>query len=117
MSNPFDSIARREIDLPGLGAKEYYSLAALNAAGQGDHMRLPVVLRVLLESLLRHCDGRRITEDQVQALANWQPVAERTEEIPFTVGRVALNCAAGIPLLGGRHGARPYAHGRFLRLP
>ena len=100
MSNPFDSIARREIDLPGLGAKEYYSLAALNAAGQGDHMRLPVVLRVVLESLLRHCDGRRITEDQVRALANWQPVAERTEEIPFTVGRVALNCAAGIPLLG-----------------
>ncbi len=78
MTNPFDAIARRAIDLPGLGAIDHYSLAALKEAGVGDHNRLPVVLRVVLESLVRHCDGRRITEDQVRALANWQPVAERT---------------------------------------
>src|SRR5688572_1477332 len=100
MTNPFDAAVRDEIELPGIGPIAYYSLPKLKAAGIGDPMRLPVVLRVVLESLVRHCDGRLITEDQVRALANWQPNAERTEEVPFTVGRVALNCAAGIPLLG-----------------
>ena len=100
MTNPFDAKVRSEIELPGLGPLTYYSLPRLKEAGVGDPMRLPVVLRVVLESLLRHCDGRRVTEEQLRALATWQPNAERVEEIPFTVGRVALNCAAGIPLLG-----------------
>ena len=100
MTNPLDAKLRDEMDLPGLGRTAYYALARLREAGYGDPARLPVVLRVVLESLMRNCDGRRVTEDQVRALANWQPNAERTEEIPFTVGRIALNCAAGIPLLG-----------------
>lgn len=100
MTNPLESALRDEIDLPGLGRTAYYSLERLRKAGIGDPRRLPVVLRVILESLARNCDGRRITEAQVRALANWQPNAERTQEIPFTVGRAALNCAAGIPLLG-----------------
>ena len=100
MTNPFEAKVRSEIDLPGLGALGYYSLPRLKAARIGDPARLPVVLRVVLESLVRNCDGRRVTEEQLRAMANWQPNAKRTEEIPFTVGRVALNCAAGIPLLG-----------------
>jgi aconitate hydratase len=57
-------------------------------------------LRIVLESLLRNCDEKRVFERQVRALANWRPDAKREEEIPFTVGRIVLNCAAGIPLLG-----------------
>ena len=99
MSNPFDNIARRDIDLAGK-QRAYYALPALEEHGIGRVSRLPVALRIVLESLLRHCDGERVTERQVRALASWQPNAPREEEIPFTVARVVLNCAAGIPLLG-----------------
>jgi aconitate hydratase len=99
MTNPFDPIARREIELDGR-RRAYYSLPALEESGAGRISRLPVSLRIVLESLLRNCDGRRVTERQVRALAGWQPNAAREEEIPFTVARVVLNCAAGIPLLG-----------------
>jgi aconitate hydratase len=98
--NPFDKIARREIDL-GLGRKNvYYALPALEANGIGKISRLPISMRIVLESVLRNCDEKRITSEQVRALAAWKPNAEREDEIPFTVGRVVLNCAAGIPLLG-----------------
>jgi aconitate hydratase len=100
MTNPFAAMALRTIDLPGVGTTGYFALPELEKAGYAGLPRLPVVLRVVLESLLRHCDGRRITEEQVCALAAWQPNAPRSEEIPFTVGRIILNCAAGIPLLG-----------------
>ena len=62
--------------------------------------RLPVSIRVVLESLLRNSDGRTVTDEHVLDLARWQPNAPRTTEIPFVVGRVVLNCVAGIPLLG-----------------
>ncbi|MFO1162232.1 MAG: aconitate hydratase AcnA [Reyranellaceae bacterium] len=107
MTNPFAASALRTIDLPGVGSVRTFSL---EKAGLGRIARLPVVLRVILESLLRHCDGRRITEGQVRALAGWQPDAPRSEEIPFTVGRIALNCAAGIPLLGDLAAMRSTMH-------
>ncbi|MFQ3582866.1 aconitate hydratase AcnA [Chloracidobacterium validum] len=75
------------------------SLPALEAAGFGDIATLPVSLRIVLESVLRNCDGRRITEDDVRRLAQWQPVAERTAEIPFVVARVLLQDFTGVPLL------------------
>ncbi len=100
MTNPLADRTRRSIDLPGLGLLDYFSLPALAEAGYGDIARLPVVLRVILEAVVRQCDGRRITDQHVAALAGWRPEAPRVEEIPFTVGRIALNCAAGIPLLG-----------------
>ena len=59
-----------------------------------------VASRVVLESLVRNCDGQQIRERQVRDLAGWQPRAPRNSEIPFKVGRIVLNCAAGIPLLG-----------------
>ncbi len=61
--------------------------------------RLPVSLRIVLESVLRHCDNRKITPDHVTRLAQWQPHAERTEEIPFVVARVLLQDFTGVPLL------------------
>ncbi|MDP3167440.1 MAG: aconitase family protein, partial [Hydrogenophaga sp.] len=76
-----------------------YSLPAL-AKQFPEIKRLPVSLRIVLESLLRHCDGTLVTEEHVRELASWQPNAPRSGEIPFIVGRVVLNCMAGIPLLG-----------------
>lgn len=61
--------------------------------------RLPVSLRIVLESVLRHCDGERVTDAHVAQLAQWQPHAARTDEIPFTVSRVVLQDFTGVPLL------------------
>ncbi|MEO7241746.1 MAG: aconitate hydratase [Variovorax sp.] len=61
--------------------------------------RLPVSIRIVLESVLRNCDGQKVAPNHVQELANWQPNAERTEEIPFTVARVVLQDFTGVPLL------------------
>ncbi len=77
----------------------YYSLPQLEQAGVGPVSRLPVSIRVVLESVLRNVDGKRVTEANVRALANWQPMAERTEEIPFIVARIVLQDFTGVPLL------------------
>lgn len=78
---------------------EYYSLPALEEAGMGTVSRLPISIRMILESVLRNCDGKRITEENVKALAQWQPKAKRTEEIPFVVARIILQDFTGVPLL------------------
>ncbi|HEY3413833.1 MAG TPA: aconitate hydratase [Armatimonadota bacterium] len=78
---------------------EYYSLPQLEAAGVGPVSRLPVSIRIVLESVLRNVDGVRVREDDVRALANWKPNAERTEEIPFVVARIVLQDFTGVPLL------------------
>jgi aconitate hydratase len=61
--------------------------------------RMPVSLRIVLESVLRNCDGQRVTKEHVEQLARWQPRAARTEEIPFVVSRVVLQDFTGVPLL------------------
>lgn len=61
--------------------------------------RLPQSIRVVLESIVRNCDGRKITPEHVRELAHWQPQAERKEEIPFVVARVVLQDFTGVPLL------------------
>jgi len=75
-----------------------YSLPAL-AKQFPNIKRLPVSLRIVLESVLRHCDGERVTAEHVAQLANWQPNASRSDEIPFTVARVVLQDFTGVPLL------------------
>jgi aconitate hydratase len=75
------------------------SLPALEAAGVGPISRLPISIRMVLESVLRHCDGLKVTEQHVRQLANWQPNGLRTEEIPFVVSRVILQDFTGVPLL------------------
>ena len=89
-----------EVDLGAAGKGTIYSLKKLEESGAGKISRLPVSIRVVLESLLRNCGDGAVTEDHVRDLARWQPNAPRTTEIPFIVGRVVLNCMAGIPLLG-----------------
>ena len=61
--------------------------------------KLPVSIRIVLESVLRNCDGLKVTAEHVEQLANWAPNAERTEEIPFVVTRVVLQDFTGVPLL------------------
>jgi len=100
MKSLLSDACERKIDL-GLGREyRYFSLPTLEAAGYGPISRLPVSLRIILESMARHCDGERVTERQLRDLASWQPQARRDSEVPFVVSRIVLNCAAGIPLLG-----------------
>jgi aconitate hydratase len=61
--------------------------------------RLPVSLRIVLESVLRNCDGKKVTAEHVAELAHWKPNAARTDEIPFVVARVVLQDFTGVPLL------------------
>ncbi|MFA6155434.1 aconitate hydratase AcnA [Mesorhizobium sp.] len=91
---------RRQIDMGEGQRLDYFSLPALAEMVGGSVSRLPVSLRVVLESVLRNCDGRKVLPQHVMGLARWLPNGKRTEEIPFTIGRVVLNCAAGIPVLG-----------------
>ncbi len=77
----------------------YHSLAALQAEGYPQLGRLPVVIRILLESVLRNCDGTKVLASHVDDLASWQPQESREREIPFVVGRVLLQDFTGIPLL------------------
>src|SRR5947209_2760476 len=81
------------------GKGQFYSLRKLEQAGVGDVSKLPVSIRIVLESVLRNIDGKKITDDDVRALANWQPNGERVEEVPFMVARVLLQDFTGVPLL------------------
>ncbi|HWH84352.1 MAG TPA: aconitate hydratase AcnA, partial [Burkholderiaceae bacterium] len=76
----------------------FYSLPAL-AKQFPNVARLPVSIRIVLESVLRNCDGQKVTPEHVAELANWRPNAERTNEIPFVVARVVLQDFTGVPLL------------------
>jgi aconitate hydratase len=78
---------------------QYYSLLQLEKEGIGNISRLPVSIRVVLESVLRNYDGEKITEKDVRTLAGWGANAERTEEIPFVVARILLQDFTGVPLL------------------
>jgi len=78
---------------------QYYSLPALGKALGLDIGRLPVSVRIVLESVLRNCDGKKVTEEHVRQLAAWKPTAKREDEIPFVVARVVLQDFTGVPLL------------------
>jgi len=77
----------------------FYSLPELERQGVGPVSKLPISIRIVLESVLRNYDGKRITEDNVRRLANWKPNELRTEEIPFVVARILLQDFTGVPLL------------------
>ncbi|HEX5176882.1 MAG TPA: aconitate hydratase AcnA, partial [Chthoniobacteraceae bacterium] len=97
--NPFETETLRSFDLGNGREGNFYSLPALEKAGIGPISKLPVSIRIVLESVLRNCDGRRVSDAAVRALANWKPVEERTEEIPFVVARIVLQDFTGVPLL------------------
>ena len=96
LPNPFNTLRRLETVA---GERSFYSLPALEEAGFPRVRRLPVSLRLVLESLLRNCDGRRVAEPAIRALASWLPGEPRTEEIPFVVARIVLQDFTGVPLL------------------
>jgi len=83
----------------GTGSHRFASLKKLETALGVSVARLPVSIRIVLESVLRNCDGVKVTPGHVKQLAGWKPNAERTEEIPFTVARVILQDFTGVPLL------------------
>src|SRR5690606_18739045 len=95
--NSFNTLKKFKIGTSRSG--QFYSLPALGKALDVDISRLPVSIRLVLEAVLRNCDGRKVTEDHVRQLANWQPSAPREEEIPFVVARVVLQDFTGVPLL------------------
>ncbi|MFZ3323376.1 MAG: aconitate hydratase AcnA [Usitatibacter sp.] len=76
----------------------YYSLPALAKTFPGVK-RLPVSIRVVLESVLRNVDGKKVTEEHVKQLAHWAPKGARTDEIPFVLARILLQDFTGIPVL------------------
>ncbi len=77
---------------------QFFSLPALTKTHPGVS-RLPVSIRIVLESVLRNCDGKKVTAEHVAQLAQWQATAERSDEIPFVVARVVLQDFTGVPLL------------------
>ncbi len=84
--------------LPGGRSGQFYSLPVL-AEEFASIRRMPWSLRIVLESVLRHCGGGKVTAAHVRQLASWQPQAARTEEIPFLLARVILQDFTGVPLL------------------
>ncbi len=95
LPNPFNTL---QTFTANGAAHQFYSLPALEAAGFNVR-KLPVSIRLVLESLLRNCDGKRVSESAVRALASWGAKAERTEEVPFVVARIVLQDFTGVPLL------------------
>ncbi|MEY3982200.1 MAG: aconitate hydratase, partial [Pseudomonadota bacterium] len=89
---------------------KFYSLPALEKAGVAKVSRLPVSIRIVLESVLRNCDGKKVTEAHVKQLANWGATAQRVDEIPFVVARVVLQDFTGVPLLADLAAMRNVAH-------
>ncbi|HVU18642.1 MAG TPA: aconitate hydratase [Candidatus Didemnitutus sp.] len=90
--NPFNTLQAFD------GSRKFYSLPALEKAGF-PVSRLPVSIRLVLESVLRNCDGQRVMEQNVRDLASWKPNEARTAEIPFVVARIVLQDFTGVPLL------------------
>ena len=93
MTDPFNVLKE-------LNGSKYYSLPALGEhPGMGNISRLPVSIRIVLESVLRNCDGKKLLEADVKELANWSATDKSSKEIPFVVSRVVLQDFTGVPLL------------------
>ena len=94
--NLFNSLTT--LQLPGKSL-QYYALPALEKAGLGNIARLPISIRIVLESVLRNFDSKKIIESHIKQLAAWEPNATRVSEIPFVVARIVLQDFTGVPLL------------------
>ncbi|MDF3059829.1 MAG: acnA, partial [Rariglobus sp.] len=96
LPNPFNTLQTFTVD----GAThKFYSLPSLTEAGFENVARLPVSIRLVLESLLRNADGKRVSENAIRDLVTWNATGPRTEEIPFVVARIVLQDFTGVPLL------------------
>jgi aconitate hydratase len=76
-----------------------YSLPTLEEQGIGKISRLPVSIRIVLESVLRNCDGKKVRRKDVETLASWNTKAPANAEIPFVVARIVLQDFTGVPLV------------------
>ncbi len=94
--DPFKTLKSFKI---GSKKAQLYSLPALGKKLGVDIAKLPVSIRIVLESVLRNCDGKKVTENHVKELAGWKPRGKRSNEIPFVVARVVLQDFTGVPLL------------------
>ncbi|AXA89834.1 aconitate hydratase AcnA [Massilia sp. YMA4] len=106
--NTFNTL--KDFPISGKTKGKLYSLPALEQALGAKISRLPVSIRVVLESVLRNCDGKKVTEEHVKQVANWGATAERTDEIPFVVARVVLQDFTGVPLLADLAAMRNVAY-------
>ena len=97
MSDAFQT--RQSFDLGNGKQGNFYSLPALEKAGVGPISRLPVSIRIVLESVLRNLDGKKVAEKDVRTLANWNAKSPAQVEIPFVVARIVLQDFTGVPLL------------------
>jgi len=97
MNDPFSAL-QKFVPAPGREGL-FYSLPRLEEAGLGPVSRLPVSIRIVLESVLRNCDGRKVNEKDVRTLAAWNAKKPAAEEIPFVVARIVLQDFTGVPLL------------------
>ena len=95
--NTFKTLKEFKISATKKG--QFHSLPALQKKLGINIDRLPISIRVVLESVLRNCDGKKVTEEHVRQLASWKPKASRSNEIPFVVARVVLQDFTGVPLL------------------
>ena len=93
----FDPFGARDQFDTGHGSAAIYRLSKLQEAGLGKVDRLPFSIRVLLEAVLRNCDGFSVTEQDVKNLAAWNPAAPAKQEIPFKPYRVVLQDFTGVP--------------------
>ncbi|AVR97916.1 aconitate hydratase AcnA [Pseudoduganella armeniaca] len=106
--NTFNTL--KDFPISGKTKGKLYSLPALEQALGAKISRLPVSIRVVLESVLRNCDGKKVTEEHVKQVANWGATAERSDEIPFVVARVVLQDFTGVPLLADLAAMRNVAY-------
>src|SRR4051812_41152982 len=97
MTNEFNTLQRFDA---GNGREgQFHSLTALEQQGVGPISRLPVSIRIVLESVLRNCDGKKVRRRDVETLANWNAKKPANEEIPFVVARIVLQDFTGVPLV------------------
>ena len=97
MNDPFKTLESFDA---GSGAPAlFHSLPALEKSGIGPVSKLPVSIRIVLESVLRNCDGKKVGEQDVRTLANWRAKSPEPAEIPFVVARIVLQDFTGVPLL------------------
>jgi aconitate hydratase A / 2-methylisocitrate dehydratase len=104
--DPFGALAALET---GSGRVGLFRLSSLKERGIADVDRLPFSIKILLENALRNCDGFLVTEDDVEALARWQP-APAARPIPFLPSRVLLQDLTGVPAVADLAAMRSAFH-------
>jgi aconitate hydratase len=97
MNDEFQTLRKFEA---GKGREGFlYSLPALEEQGAGKISQLPVSIRIVLESVLRNCDGKKVQRKDIESLAKWKAKKPANEEIPFVVARIVLQDFTGVPLV------------------